>query len=129
MSKKLMVVFAICALMAMGGALTVQAASATYNMVFVGHCDGIHFMVDTTWGIVTGYRTGCDSGAIAGIRCSLIKEGGVQAIVYRDKYERIHVQRANHTYTSYDVNGAVVASGTWNWGSAFGPSTGGLSQE
>jgi hypothetical protein len=115
MSKKLMVVLAVCAVMAMG-ALTVQAASATYNMHFTGYLDGVYFFVDTTWGTVTGHYTGADNAPLVGMRCALVKEGGVQAIIWRDVYDVIHIIRANGTWTYIAMNGTIQNSGTWHWG-------------
>jgi hypothetical protein len=115
MSRKLMVVFAVCVLI-VGGALTVQAANTSYNMHFTGYSDGVYFFVDTTWGIVTGHYTGADNKPLVGMRCALVKEGGVQAIVWRDVYESVHVIRANGTWTYYNMSGGVANSGTWHWG-------------
>lgn len=95
----------------------------TIDLTFVGFCDGLHLVANTTSGVVKGNRTGCRSSAVGGVVGTVVgtKQGVAEILHYTSTFgseDFTAVIRDDKTWTYYNLDGTVLNSGTWAVGVA-----------
>jgi hypothetical protein len=85
------------------------------DILFDGYCDGLHLVIDTSTGVVTGHATGCFADAIVGT-FGRIKDLNCITYVYETHPIPLSVIRADRTFTHYEIDGSIINEGTFSPG-------------
>jgi hypothetical protein len=112
------------------------AANRTFDLKFVGFCDGMHLTVSYTTGEVTGTSTGCYAGRPVSGWVGAVTGGnydGLALVVGKDPSETtfgvvfVIGDSPKNWQNKNLTTGAVIHSGTWEIGVPVAGDAGGLS--
>ncbi len=112
--------FAVMSSVAMAGPIFPKR---TIDLTLDSYCDGMHLVVNPTFGTVTGNRTGCMSAAVGGSAVASVIGAktidGASLVFVTDNGAYFWLIRDNGTWTvNSGIDGSLINSGNWAVGTA-----------